>query len=717
MKRYEILVILIVCLVTCICITKFDKSFALPEDDTIIEAYDELDVAEYSKASNDTSFYTIDTLNGKVSDGKFTDFGGDSYKSVISGASSNNEKKELVKDYLLDSGLYGVDDNNNSKLDVVRIYSNKRVRVNTKKSDINNYGAKNGVFYKDYYLFEYDTDEDTKNAYDSFIKEYGSSNVMLDLPVKMNEAKGWGYSFMKFDYKLINEKLYSGNPIIVAVLDSGINEAHEIFSNTNILEGANMIDSTKSTRDDDGHGTMVSGIIAESTTSNVSILPIKVLDENGNGSLFDVFNGLCWAEKQGARIANLSFGVDYSKYVYSSEYITEIHDMINTYEYILSLRNLLMISASGNENKNSDTIYSYPGVSKHTISVGSINENETRSYYSNFGSSLDFVAPGEDVLVANYKNNSLYKTSSGTSFSVPYIVSAASNILSEYPNYSNTTVKNYLINISKDLGESGKDIYYGYGVPIFKEDDSSFTDENFIENYNLKLSSTHYTYDGTYKKPNITIFDKNNKLLDPSNYKVVYSNNLKAGTANIKVTGTGKYYGTINQHYIINKDNINNSSIKVNSKYAYTGKSIKPRISVTRKSRVINNKDYSISYKSNKSIGTASIAVTGKNNYLGTKTLKFKIVPKKVLISSIKGKKNRVVVKLKKMSPSPTFYEVKYKKYNSNKWTIKKVKNRSITIKKLKRNTTYKIKIRAVKTVNGKNYKGSYSKTYKVTTS
>ena len=193
---------------------------------------------------------------------------------------------------------------------------------------------------------------------------------------------------------------------------------------------------------------------------------------------------------------------------------------------------------------------------------------------------------------------------------------------------------------------------------------------------------------------------------------------LTAGSYYLKVTGyriydwdasTGNYTLRVNA-----KASLGAASVKAISNKAYTGKAIKPSLTVTYNgTRLKAGKDYSVTYKNNKSIGTATVTIKGKGNYTGTKTVKFKIVPGKV---SIKGAKNSgksaVTVSWKKVSGA-TGYEIYRSTRKSSGYkkvkTISKGSTLSYKNTKLKKGKTYYYKVRAYKKVNGKKVYGSYS--------
>lgn len=153
----------------------------------------------------------------------------------------------------------------------------------------------------------------------------------------------------------------------------------------------------------------------------------------------------------------------------------------------------------------------------------------------------------------------------------------------------------------------------------------------------------------------------------------------------------------------------------------YSGSEKKPKVTVTDSSgkALSENKDYTVSYKKNKNVGTAEVIVKLKGKYEGSLTATFKIIPKAISISDIAVKNKAVTLKWKKPSKSVTGYVIEYStssKFSENVKTVK-VKDQKVltkTVKNLKSGATLYFRIRAYKTVNGKNYYSEWSKSKKI---
>lgn len=168
------------------------------------------------------------------------------------------------------------------------------------------------------------------------------------------------------------------------------------------------------------------------------------------------------------------------------------------------------------------------------------------------------------------------------------------------------------------------------------------------------------------------------------------------------------------------KKSIGSCKITVANK-TYTGKALKPAPTVTYINKKLKkNRDYTVSYKNNKKIGAASVTITGKGDYAGAVTVSFKIVPKGTTLSKLTAGSKQIGVSWKKQAKNVTGYQIEYslkKSFaNGKKLTVKKAGTTSATIKKLKGNKTYYVRVRTYKTVKGKKYYSAWSKAKKVVT-
>ena len=325
-----------------------------------------------------------------------------------------------------------------------------------------------------------------------------ASTLELDyLPTDSLYNEQWGIQSVNASqvWEIIEE---NSNDILLAVIDTGIDYLHpDIDGNIYINKGeygfdSNGNDKSENGIDDDkngfiddyrgwdfvnkldifpiepnydftnwdndpmdehGHGTNISGIIAAKHNTigiagllpNVKILNLRSFDKNGEGQEDDAASAIIYAVKMGAKVINMSWG--------DNQYSQLLKDVIEfAYE-----NGVVLVGSSG--NSSSDEPH-YPSSFSEVISVGAIQENEAFTSFSNFGSTIDLVAPGSQIYSLGLNNT--YKKVSGTSVSAPFVSSAASILLSQ-KNFSNEEVKQILKTTAKDLGESGWDEKYGSG--------------------------------------------------------------------------------------------------------------------------------------------------------------------------------------------------------------------------------------------------------------
>ena len=242
-----------------------------------------------------------------------------------------------------------------------------------------------------------------------------------------------------------------------------------------------------------------------------------------------------------------------------------------------------------------------------------------------------------------------------------------------------------------------------------------------IKDCTISLSKTSYTYDGQQKKPTVTVKDSDGNALDVSNYKVTYISNTKAGTATVKITGKGNYTGTVTKTFTIKTKNIKTAKVSgISASYIYNGKAKTPTVTVKDgKTTLKKGTHYTVSYKNNKTIGTATITIKGKGSYGGTITKTFKIVPKNTTLKTVTSPKNKQLKATWAKNTTATGYQIQYStssKFTSgNKTkTISKNSTTSATITKLTKGKTYYVRVRAYKTVSGKKVYGAYSTVKKV---
>ena len=425
-------------------------------------------IEEYIDATNAGTDYliSVDKKTGEVDgDKSFEDVFGKDFE-----AASDDIKAAIEED-----DLYVVTDENRNSIEALSVFGTRRIKVRKEISSLE--GAKEGVCYNGNTLLSYRTIEDTQAAFRRLVDKYGADNVIPDLPVISAMSNSWGMDYMNLDdekNRRISEGANSGNKVTVAVLDSGINANHEVFRGTGISpHSKSIVDSSGSIDDDTGHGTMVSGIIAETTPDNVELMIIKVFANGGLGSTEDINQAVAYAADNGADVINMSMGsclYETLNYLEVEGYNPQVY--MNELEEQLkyaALKRSVICTAAGNEGRDIDTFIMYPAYSRFTLTVGSIDNSGARSSFSNYGTDLDFCAPGSDIAMASNTNNSGYESTSGTSFATPYVSACCAYLKMQDRSTTVTSARNTLKTIAVDLGPEGWDKYYGWGMPHYED--------------------------------------------------------------------------------------------------------------------------------------------------------------------------------------------------------------------------------------------------------
>jgi len=285
---------------------------------------------------------------------------------------------------------------------------------------------------------------------------------------------------------------------VIAVLDTGVDLDHpdledKIWTNQGEIANNNIDDDNNDYRDDingwdfvgddndpnpsfDGkydqdavkHGTIVSGIAAASVHNQQGIsglswfsqiMPLRVLDSNGNGDIYSVIQAIDYAVANGADIINMSFiGSGFSQSLFNT--IKRAYD-----------QDVLLVAAAGNTDAkingvDLDIIKSYPvcydgsNGENMVIGVASVNSSLVKSNFSNYGSCVDLVAPGESFYSSQaYKSGITGFTKyydgywSGTSLSAPLVSGTLASIKALRPAFSVDQISSFVLENTKDISE------------------------------------------------------------------------------------------------------------------------------------------------------------------------------------------------------------------------------------------------------------------------
>ncbi|MCS7245772.1 MAG: S8 family peptidase [candidate division WOR-3 bacterium] len=289
--------------------------------------------------------------------------------------------------------------------------------------------------------------------------QYVEPNILYKLQYEPNDPlydELWGLYVMYLNYAW---NITKGNSSIkVCVVDTGIDIYHEDLSN-NFIEGYDEVNNDNDIAPpsaSEDHGTHVAGTILAVMDNNKGIVGVapntKLLGcralTNEGGTSADIANCIMWCINKGSKVINMSLGSPSP-----SQVIKEAID--SAYK-----KNIISVAAAGNDGSYG---IRYPAAYDNVIAVGALDKTGEKASFSNYGPEIDFIAPGVDILSpVPYYNQ--YAKLQGTSMAAPHVAGAVALILSINPNLSFNDIYNILAKSSIDIGPSGKDDKYGYGL-------------------------------------------------------------------------------------------------------------------------------------------------------------------------------------------------------------------------------------------------------------
>lgn len=301
---------------------------------------------------------------------------------------------------------------------------------------------------------------DEKDLLDCLDKLNSNPHIIYaerDMPVytgtveKSAEYLSWGVEAVEADVYSQSITPSSGDRVTVAIIDSGCEDID--FIKDKLVSGYDFFENDSDAFQDisiDSHGTFLASIIADCVGSlPVEIMPVRVLDSE-TGSLINAVNGIIYAVDNGADVINISLGAvlnNCSSLEYAVNYAEE--------------NGVTVVVCAG--NTKSDMKNFCPAHNQNAITVSSVNEELIFSEsFSNFGDGIDLTAPGENIV--GYNALGEFIAMSGTSMSAAYVSAAAAMFILDNPGCTTEQTASVLTSNAQDLGEEGKDIYYGCGM-------------------------------------------------------------------------------------------------------------------------------------------------------------------------------------------------------------------------------------------------------------
>jgi subtilisin family serine protease len=230
------------------------------------------------------------------------------------------------------------------------------------------------------------------------------------------------------------QQISTGAGVVVAVLDTGVQldpAAHvalagSLVGGTDLVDGDGVPAETRDGIDNDadglidegvGHGTHVAGIVHQ-VAPQARIMPVRILDDDGTGTMWNAAEGMFWATQHGAKVINMSLGTHGSA--------TVLRDAVST----VTAQGVLVVAAAGNDGTDRKM---FPAAAPDAIAVGSVGAGDIVSSFSNVGRWIDVVAPGEDIHSTYAFPADSYASNSGTSMATPWVAGEAALVLANSP--------------------------------------------------------------------------------------------------------------------------------------------------------------------------------------------------------------------------------------------------------------------------------------------
>ncbi len=261
------------------------------------------------------------------------------------------------------------------------------------------------------------------------------------------------------------ENVWSSNTgagICIAIVDTGIDYNHPDLDGNFIegSEGYDFVNNDDDPMDDNGHGTHCAGIAAAENNDigvvgvapGAKLIAVKVLDSSGAGYFSDVADGITWAANNSADVISLSIG--YNQHVQSWQ---------DACDYAYYTKGVVVVAAAGNSGNppgKGDNV-EYPGRYDSTIAVSATDSSDKRARWSSTGPDVELAAPGVSIYSTLWDDTYAYY--SGTSMSCPHVAGVAALVIASGVT-NNVEARNKMTSTAEDLGTSGRDNLYGYGL-------------------------------------------------------------------------------------------------------------------------------------------------------------------------------------------------------------------------------------------------------------
>jgi subtilisin family serine protease len=278
----------------------------------------------------------------------------------------------------------------------------------------------------------------------------------------------WGPSCIGAEQAWDHEILWGRPELIVAVIDTGIDLDHpDLAGSVDLSIDYDFVNNDDEAMDDNGHGTHCAGIIAAGFNNSIGIaglqdvtlMAVKGLNAAGAGWDSVLAECIVYATDNGAKVLSNSWGS-----LRSSSTLAQA-------TYYAYTQGAVVVAAAGNYGTQREH---FPAAYPWVLGVAALEDCDTKAGYSSYGARNVFIsAPGSNIW-STYWNDS-YASESGTSMACPHVAAVAAMWIGAYLDYVELTPNQVMVLLATtadDLGDPGKDIYFGWGrVNMFPWDD------------------------------------------------------------------------------------------------------------------------------------------------------------------------------------------------------------------------------------------------------
>lgn len=345
----------------------------------------------------------------------------------------------------------------------------------------------------------------------------------------------WGPEAIEAD--IYAQAITPEREVTVAVVDSGVADID--FLKNKLVDGYDFFENDDDATNDtsvDSHGTFLASIVADCTGSlPVKIMPVRVLDSK-NGTLINAVNGIRYAADNGADVINFSMCAP----------LKNCKALEDAVAYAES-ENVTFVTCAG--NAKTDTKNYCPSHCETVITVSALDKyNNFCADFSNYGNEVYLTAPGNGII--GYNAAGELTALNGTSMSTAFVSASAAMFLADNPYCNTKQVRAVLKSCALDIGEAGKDIYFGWGIPklgALAESGTTYVESIGFsaDSYSLEMGET-LTLEPVFYPADAT--DKG-FVLSAEGDAISVSGNvisaLSAGTATVTVTSNdGAYTAT-----------------------------------------------------------------------------------------------------------------------------------------------------------------------------